>query len=165
MRRLLGLAFGVGLLAGCLGENQLAGSVSGLFPLEVSNVEIMRNQEALVVNYYRNNGANVDLVVGVSVYVADLNFVPGGDFPLDGQYAPDHDRCTVIHQGAGEPVRILGAIKHGDLKLDRGGSPGDLTQGNFSLSFYQGPEYAAGRGLQGTFQAPALDGGFGPPNG
>lgn len=148
-------------LVACGGANSLGGSVSELFPLEVSKVEVLRNEEAFQVSYYANRGTGVDLVAKVTVATQGLELKPGESIPLDGEYAPGHPRTTVIHLAQGEPVRQLPLVDQGDLHLDGGGEPGQMTSGDFSMSFQDG-EYGGGRNLYGSFQALAVDAGFGP---
>ncbi len=168
MSRILAAALAAGLTAiavGCLGENQLSGSVSELFPLDVSRVEILRNDLALQVSYYNNRGTDIDLVARVTLALDGIDLTPGKNINLAGEYAPGHQRTAVIHLPAGQLSRTLPDVKQGDLQLDKGGAPGQLTQGNFSLSFVADGSYGSGRSMQGKFSGPALDAGYGdwPP--
>ena len=43
------------LLCSCL-DNSLGGSLSEVFPLEISGTELRRNDQALQVTYFRNRG-------------------------------------------------------------------------------------------------------------
>jgi hypothetical protein len=157
---LLALA-GLGILAaGCAGDNSLGGSVSELFPLDVSRVEVRRNPEALQVSYYNNRGEDIDLVVRVTVATQGLEIRPGKKIDLAGEYQPGHQRTSAIHLAWGEPVRNLPPVKTGDLVVSSGGNPGEGTRGNFSMSFDQGGDLGAGRTLYGSFSTTALDGGF-----
>ncbi len=151
-----------GALVGCGADNSLSGSVGELFPLEVSRVEVQRNAEALQVSYYRSTATDVDLVVRLSVDTAGLELKPGKTVDLAGQAPSGHARTTVVHLAAGEPARVLAPVEKGDLVLDEGGNPGELTRGDFSLSFQKGEGYGAGRNLNGRFSAMAADAGFGP---
>ena len=148
------------LTFGCAGDNSLGGSVSELFPLDVSRVEVRRNTEALQVSYYNNRGEDIDLVVRVTVATDGLDLRSGRKINLAGEYQPGHQRTSVIHLAWGEPVRNLPPVKSGDLSLSSGGNPGDGTRGNFSMSFDQGGDFGAGRTLYGNFASTALDGGF-----
>jgi hypothetical protein len=156
----LGL-FVVAALA-CGGENSLGGSVDALFPLQVSRAEIRRNEEAFQVSYFNNRGHELDLVAQLTVALAGLDFRPGVKVDLAGEYEVGHPRATVVHAAGGEAARQLPAIHKGDLVLEQGGGPDELTRGNFSLGFVQGTEYGAGRTLYGNFAGVALDAGFGP---
>jgi len=157
---LLALA-GLALLApACASDNSLGGSVSELFPLDVSRVEVARNPEALQVSYYSTRGEYIDIVVRVTVATQGVDLQPGRKIDLAGEYQPGHQRTTVIHLAWGEPVRNLPPVKSGDLVVSSGGNPGDATRGNFSMSFDQGGDIGAGRTLYGTFASFALDGGF-----
>ncbi len=156
----VGLA-AVGLL-GCGQPNSLSGSVSELFPLEVSRVEVRRNAQAFQVSYYRNAGADVDLVVRLTVDTEGLELKPGQKVDLAGTTPSGHARTTVVHLAAGEPTRVFAAVDKGDLVLDEGGQPGEETQGDFSMSFQKGTEFGAGRTLVGDFAAKAEDASFGP---
>lgn len=164
LRRLAPLPLaGIALLAsGCASDNSLSGSVSELFPLDVSRVEVRRNTEAFQVSYYSTRGEDIDLVVRVTVATQGVDIQPGRKIDLAGEYQPGHLRTTVIHLAWGEPVRNLPPVKSGDLVVSSGGNPGDATRGNFSMSFDQGGDIGAGRTLSGTFASTALDGGFGP---
>jgi hypothetical protein len=148
-------------LVACGGPNTLDGSVSELFPTDVSNVEVVRNGEAFQVSYYVNRGSGVDLVARVTVATEGLTLTPGTSLALDGEYAPGHLRTTVVHMAAGEPLRTLPPVEQGDLQIEEGGDIGQTTTGNFSMSFQAG-DYGGGRNLYGTFQAVVQDGGFGP---
>ena len=152
---------GLALLAsGCASDNSLGGSVSELFPLDVSRVEVARNPEALEVSYYSTRGEYIDIVVRVTVATQGVDMQPGRKIDLAGEYQPGHLRTTVIHLAWGEPVRNLPPVHSGDLTLSSGGNPGDATRGNFSMSFDQGGDFGAGRTLYGNFASTALDGGF-----
>lgn len=151
-------------LLGCGRDNQLSGSVGELFPLGVSRVEVQRNDEALVVSYFANRGVNLDLVIRLSLATRDLELLPGGRVDLAGEYAPGHQRTTVIHAPGGEPARALPPVKKGDLRLSAGGRPDELTRGDFSMLFEStGGDLGQGRTLSGTFAGIALDAGFDPP--
>lgn len=147
----------------CGADNSLGGSVSELFPLDVSRVDVLRNEEALQVSYYRNNGPDVDLVLRLNVALQDVELKPGKKISLAGEYAPGHQRATVVHIGSGEPTRLLPPVKQGDLVITSGGEPDQDTRGNFSLSFDQSGDYGAGRTVYGNFSALAKDAGFDPP--
>ena len=151
------------LLTGCAPENRLEGSVEELFPLDVSWVEVLRNDEALQVSYYRNRGADVDGVVRVTVALKDVDLDSGEPIPLQGEWSPGHPRTTVLHFPAGEPGRLFAPVKQGELELHEGGAPGEETRGEFTMSFEQGDGFGAGRTLTGTFRATAQDAGFGDP--
>ncbi|XXF79380.1 hypothetical protein P2318_06405 [Myxococcaceae bacterium GXIMD 01537] len=156
----LGLAV-VGLL-GCGQANSLSGSASELFTLEVSRVEVRRNNQAFQVSYYRNDGPAVDLVARLTVDTEGLELKPGQKVDLAGDTPSGHARATVVHLAAGEPARVFARVDKGDLVLDSGGAPGEETSGDFSLSFQKGPDYGAGRTLVGTFSVKAEDASFGP---
>jgi len=158
---LSGAVVGAGLV-GCGADNTLSGSAGELFPLEVSRVEVRRNAEALQVSYYRNTATDVDLVARLSVDTAGLELKPGTRVNLAGPALNGHARATVVHLAAGEPARVFAPVEKGDLVLDEGGEPGQLTRGDFSLSFQKGDGYGAGRNLSGRFSAMAVDAGFGP---
>jgi hypothetical protein len=158
------LLAGMGLW-GCGESNSLSGSVEELFSLEVSRVEVLRNDNALQVSYYRNNGLDVDLVARVTVATEGLDLRPGSTVNLAGNTDSGAARTTVVHLAAGEPARVFAPVDKGDLELDEGGGIGQPTRGDFSMSFQQGDGYGAGRTLEGKFTSTALDAGFGlePP--
>lgn len=160
--RALGLVVAGVLCAGCMGTNQLSGSVDALFPLQVSWVDVRRNEEALQVSYMATHGPDVDLVARVTVVLADLTIENGVAIRLEGEYQPGHQRTTVIHAAAGEPIRVFTPVKGGELIIEQGGNPGEMTRGRFGMSFVIGDGYGAGRTLDGTFAAEAADAGFGP---
>ncbi|MGA9520013.1 MAG: hypothetical protein WBV82_01035 [Myxococcaceae bacterium] len=142
-------------------DNTLGGSVSELFPLEVSRVDVLRNDQALQVSYYNNNGTELDLVLQLTVALQDVTFEKGAKIPLQGEYAPGHQRTTVVHFAGGEPRRQLPNVSTGDLVIDEGGGIDEQTRGNFSMSFEQHGEFGSGRNVNGAFNAVARDGGFG----
>ena len=76
--------------------------MSEVFPLQVSFVDILRNDQAFQVSYYNNNGNDVDLVARIVVSLDGWNFQPGKDYVLQG----DDDagaRTSVLHLAAGSP--------------------------------------------------------------
>lgn len=146
---------------GCGPQNTLSGSVDELFSLEVSRMELHRNEEAFQVAYYRNRGANIDVVARVAISLVDVEFKPGAKIKLAGEYAPGHQRTSVIHQPGGEPVRVFPRVKNGDLVLRKGGEPEELTEGDFSMVFEdEGGDLGAGRTLVGSFSGRPIDAGF-----
>ena len=156
------LAASVALLAdfGCSGDNSLGGSMSEVFPLQVSFVDILRNDQAFQISYYNNNGNDVDLVAQVVVSLDGLDFQAGKDFPLQGEDDAGQ-RTSVLHLAAGSPPQPLPEVSLGDLQLNRGGNVGQATQGNFSMSFVADGGFGGGRTLYGNFSGQAQDAGFG----
>ena len=150
------------LVAGiaCSGDNSLGGSMSEVFPLEVSFVNILRNDQAFQVSYYNNNGNDVDLVAQITVSLDGWNFKSGTDYLLQG----DDDagfRTSVLHLAAGSPPQPLPEVSLGDLQMDTGGNVGQYTEGNFSMSFVADGGFGGGRTLYGNFSGQAQDAGFG----
>jgi hypothetical protein len=158
----VGVATSVLLVAGigCMGDNSLGGSMSEVFPLDVSFVQILRNDQAFQLSYYNNNGNNVDLVARISISLEDINFQPGNDFPLQGM-DDGGQRTSVLHLAAGSPPQDLPEVSLGDMQLNTGGNIGEGTQGNFSMSFVADGGYGGGRTLYGNFTGVAQDAGFG----
>jgi hypothetical protein len=147
---------------GCGTEPALSGSAGELFSLQVAKVEVARNEEAFQLTYFNNRGADLDVVVRVSVALKDVEVKPGVAIPLGGEYEPGHPRTTVAHAPGGEPVRLFPPVKKGDLVISSGGNPGELTTGNFSMLFEtQGGDLGGGRTLVGRFESVARDAGFG----
>ncbi len=180
MKKLLaGLALA---LASCAPDNQLSGSISELFPLDVSRVQVYRNAQAVQVDYYLNRGIYLDVVIRLTVATDGLDIKNGAKINLAGEYAPGHQRAEIAHAPGGEPVRILPNVKKGDLKLDEIGvgpicqydaglpdggipcTPPDTSKGNFSILFADdgSGDIGGGRTLVGTFVAPTQDAGYGP---
>lgn len=177
----LAAALAVTLVAfvGCGEANSLGGSVSALFPTDISRVEVRRNAEALQVTYLRNRGVFLDVVARVSVALLDtvdggvqldangnlkyLELKPGANLALGGQYLPGQNRTTIAHAPGGEPVRLLPPVKRGDLNISGGGGIGEITTGDFSVLFGdEGGDLGNGRTMYGNFQGLTLDAGFGP---
>jgi hypothetical protein len=158
----VGLAASAVLVAGigCMGDNSLGGSMSEVFPLDVSFVQILRNDQAFQLSYYNNNGNNVDLVARITVSLDGLDFTPSKDFVLQGEDDAGA-RTTVLHLAAGAPPQPLPEVSLGDMQLNTGGNIGDFTQGNFSMSFVADGGYGGGRTLYGNFSGQALDAGYG----
>ncbi len=146
--------------AGCGPDSSLGGSLSELIPLDVSRAEVLRNDEALQVSYYRNRGRELDLVIRLTVAINYDELLSGGRVPLDGDSRPNLRRATVLHLAGSEPVRLLPPVKAGDLRLFEGGLPGELTRGDFSMVFEESDGFGGGRNLFGTFSAVTKDAGF-----
>jgi hypothetical protein len=153
-------AFGV--LSACGPDNSLAGSLDALFPLTVSRVEIRRNEEAFQVAYFNNRGHELDLVAQLTVALADAGLTPGTKLDLAGEYAPGHRRAVVSHAPGGQAVRVMPDIIQGDLMLEAGGAPGEVSRGTFAVRFEEGSELGSGRTLDGRFSGLTLDAGFEP---
>ena len=61
-----------------IGDNGLAGSLSGGLPLDVSSVAVIRNDQALVVQYQANRDRDIDLVLRFTLALDELpTFGPG----------------------------------------------------------------------------------------
>jgi hypothetical protein len=169
------LTIAVLVLASCQDVNTLGGSMSEVFPLDVSYVNVYRNDEAIQVNFLRNRDIYLDVVVRVTVALiipdggtnpqdggVDLPFLAPSVIDLSGEYALGHPICTVVHSPGGEPTRLLPPVHQGDFALRGGGRPGDLTTGDFSMVFENsGGDIGFGRTLVGNFSAVAIDAGFG----
>lgn len=171
------ILLGLGLaLTSCGVDNGLSGSLSEVFPLDLSKVEVAQNDEALQVTYYRNRGVFLDVVVRVSVSLQDegvaadggvptIALKPGKRLALQGESPTGQLRCAVTHAPGGEPVRSLPRVKKGDLEITEGGTIGKPMKGNFSMLFEaEGGDVGFGRTLVGTFAVTeSLDAGFGDP--
>ena len=169
------LAFSLLLLCGCLEENSLTGSMSEIFPLEVSKVLIHRNDEAIRVTYLRNRNINLDIVasITVSLHLPDggvnavdggtlLPLLPGTRIDLAGEYALGHPKVSVVHAPGGEPARLLPPVQRGDFFVSTVGAHDEETAGDFSIVFKDtGGDIGFGRTLGGRFRAPTIDAGFG----
>ncbi|HTS79248.1 MAG TPA: hypothetical protein VMH40_01500 [Myxococcaceae bacterium] len=143
------------------GANSLTGSLSEVFPLDVSTVHILRNDEAFVVSYEANNGQDIDLVLRFALALDQLPLQPGRTVNIAGSTDGGVLRATFLHNAAGEPVRVLPEVSIGSFTLDQGGNPGDDTSGSFGVSFVDDGSYGSGRGVSGTFVGTALDAGYG----
>jgi hypothetical protein len=146
------------LAAAACADNDLSGSVSEVFPLDISPTAITADSEALQVTYLYNRDVFLDIVARVSVATSDLTLTPGIKIPLQGALEGGVLRCVVAHAPGGEPVRLLPPIKRGDMVLDHGGRPGELTSGTFSVLFEsEGGDLGYGRTLSGRFSGVAGD--------
>ncbi|MFO0594141.1 MAG: hypothetical protein U0228_02520 [Myxococcaceae bacterium] len=177
MRKLLA-ALVASLLVSCGVDNGLGGSMGEVFPLDVSGVDIHKNDETLQITYLLNRGVFLDVVARVSVSLATdgmeddggikhIVLKPGTRISLGadgGMLAPDGTlRTWVTHAPGGEPTRNMPNVKRGDLIITTGGNIGEFTKGNFSMLFEDtGGDLGFGRTLTGTFSATVLDGGFEP---
>lgn len=161
MKKLVAFTLAV-LLVSCGPDNGLSGSMSEVFPLDVSRTEIARNDEAIQITYFFNRGVFLDVVVRVSVLLADVTVKHGKSISLKGSADSGELRCVVTHAPGGESIRDLPPISSGDLIITEGGEPGQLTRGNFSMAFEKnGGDIGFGRTLVGTFLGTASDAGFG----
>jgi hypothetical protein len=164
MRRALALAaVAAGALVSCGPDNGLGGSVEEIFPLDISRVEVARNQEALQVSYFFNRGVFLDVVARVSVSLDGVEVRPGVTIPLAGETDGGVLRCTVVHAPGGEPVRVLPHVHRGDMVIRQGGEIGGPIRGDFSMLFASdGGDLGGGRTLYGGFLTnEVLDAGFG----
>ncbi len=158
------------LCASCLEDNQLSGSMSEVFPLDVSRVEIHRNEEAIRVTFLRNRNIYLDIVASVTVSLHEppdggtlVTLGPGTALDVSGEYALGHPRVAVVHAPGGEPVRLLPPVQRGDFVIHQGGGIDQETVGDFSMAFKDtGGDIGFGRTLNGRFRAVAIDAGFGP---
>jgi hypothetical protein len=150
------------LFCSCAPDNGLTGSLSEVFPIDISSIEIRKNNEAIQLTYLKNRGIFLDVVARVSISLPAAELKVNESIALDGDYSPTHPRCVVTHAPGGEPVRYLPPVERGDLVILEGGGIGELTRGTFSILFQkQGGDVGFGRTLNGTFYSKALDAGFG----
>jgi hypothetical protein len=160
----------------CLLDNSLGGSLSEVFPLDLSRVEVHQNPEALQITYFRNRGVFLDVVVRLSVSLQGEGVAADGGVPtivlapdtrlvLQGESPTGQLKCAVSHAPGGEPVRSLPRVKNGDLVITEGGQIGQPIKGNFSMRFEQeGGDVGFGRTLFGRFSSgESMDAGFGDP--
>jgi hypothetical protein len=162
-RGLAGLALFAALAAGCGPQgNSLGGSISELFALQYSRVDILRNEHALQVSYLNSRRFDLDLVLRLTVALEGVTLQVGEPLALEGEYAPGHQRTTAVHLAAGEPTRTLPKVRRGELRLAEGGGAGEYTRGEFTLSFEQTDEYGGGRTVFGSFVGIAQDASLDP---
>ncbi len=177
-RRRLSAALVVALSA-CGADNVLSGSLSEVFPIDASRVDLARNAEAFQITYLRNRGVFQDVVVRLSVSMVSgvsedggvLSFEPkaGARLALEGEYQPGSPRTAVTHAPGGEPVRSLPRVRKGDLTITEqtltplpDGGVKERLRGNFSMLFEQeGGDLGFGRTLGGNFLGDVSDAGFG----
>ena len=152
------------MLTGCGADNSLSGSVSELFPLTVSTVDVLRNDYAFQVTYYANRGTFLDVVARIVVSTKDIELKRGVGIRLDGESEPGHQRTSVAHAPGGEATRTFPNVKRGDMVITEVGFEGQPSKGNFSMSFESmGGDLGQGRTLVGNFSVPRTkDAGFGP---
>ena len=169
MRRCLMLAALTAALCGCSADNILGGSVGDLFPLNISRVDVLRNDDALQVTYYSNRGTFLDVVVRIAVSLNGIDVKRGVTIPLQGEGSPGHQRTSVAHAPGGEPVRVFPNVKRGDLRLAEIGiglpdGGGTASRGDFSMVFAnEGGDIGQGRTLTGNFATGrTIDAGYGP---
>lgn len=143
------------------GSNSLGGSLSEVFPLDVSSAHVIRNDQALVVSYEANRGRDIDLVLRFTLALDQLQLDRGRTVRISGTTDAGILRAAFLHNAAGEPARVLPPVSVGQFTLDTGGNPGDDTSGSFDVSFVADGSYGSGRGVSGHFRATALDGGYG----
>ena len=168
MRRFLLLVALAAAASSCQPDNSLGGSVGELFPLNISRVDVLRNEFAVQVTYYSNRGTFLDVVIRLAVYTADLDMKSGVVIQLHGEDEKGHQRTAVAHVPGGEPVRTFPNVKLGDMRFhelgiglpDGGGTP---SRGDFSMLFEStGGDLGNGRTLTGTFSiARTVDAGYG----
>ena len=163
------------VLCSCGEDNSLSGSMNEVFRLEVSRVEIHKNDEAIRVTYLRNNNLYLDIVasVTVSLHIPDggvnpvdggtlVPLVPGTRINLAGEYQRGHPMVSVVHHPGNEPARLLPPVFRGDFFVASGGMSGQETVGDFSIVFKDmGGDIGFGRTLSGRFRGVAIDAGFG----
>lgn len=146
----------------CGGDNSLSGSLSEIIALEVSRMEVRRNDQALQVTYMRNRGVFLDVVARIAIAMEGIEVKPGARIDLAGTTDGGVLRTSVVHAPGGEPVRNLPPVKRGDLILYEGGNIGEETKGNFSMLFEsEGGDLGNGRTLVGRFSGVAADAGYG----
>ncbi|MBS1150591.1 MAG: putative lipoprotein [Myxococcaceae bacterium] len=164
MRKLVSMLALGAALTGCGADNALSGSVSELFPLTVSSVEVLRNDYAFQVTYYANRGTFLDVVARIVVSTKDIEMKRGVFIKLDGESEKGHQRTSVAHAPGGEAVRTFPNVKLGDMVISELGVEGLPSKGNFSMSFEAtGGDLGQGRTLVGTFSVPKTkDAGYGP---
>ena len=165
MPRLVALTAVCAALAGCGGgDNTLGGSVGELFPLDISSVEVLRNDFAVQLTYYSNRDTFLDVVVRIVVSTKDITLKRGLTIALQGESEPGHQRTAVAHAPGGEAVRTFPKVKKGDLAITDIGLEGRPSKGSFSMLFeFTGGDLGQGRTLTGTFSVPRTkDAGFGP---
>lgn len=153
--------FALLLCAGCGRDVALSGSMSEVFPLTVSRVEILRNAEALDISYYNNRGVELDLVARVTVALEGLELQNGRKIPLEGDTPSGVARCAVVHIAGGEPARTLPRVSKGDMVLSSGAGADEPVRGTFSMLFDANGGFGGGRTLEGSFAGQARDAGFG----
>ena len=96
MRRALSIGACLLALSGCSADNILGGSVQELFSLEISRVDVYRNDQAMQVTYYSNRGTFLDVVVRIAVSLQDVTVKPGIVIPLQGEGEKGHQRTSSI---------------------------------------------------------------------
>lgn len=158
--------------AACTPDNTLGGSLGEVIDLTTTEVLAFRNTEALQLIFTRNRGVFLDIVIRVTValqtrsedgQVTTLEPAAGTRIVLQGDWQAGNPRTTVAHAPGGEPTRNLPKVRSGDLVLTRGGRPGQLTSGSFSMRFEDvGGDIGFGRTLNSNFVAnQTRDAGFG----
>ena len=105
------------------GSNSLGGSLSEVFPLDVSTAHVLRNDQALVVSYEANRGRDIDLVLRFTLALDQLPLQRGRTVKISGTTDAGILRATFLHNAAGEPARVLPPVSVGQFTLDTGRKP------------------------------------------
>ncbi|MGZ6028378.1 MAG: hypothetical protein ACXWK5_03075, partial [Myxococcaceae bacterium] len=83
------------------GSNSLGGSLSEVFPLDVSTAHVLRNDQALVVSYEANRGRDIDLVLRFTLALDQLPLQRGRTVKISGTTDAGILRATFLHNAAG----------------------------------------------------------------
>ena len=157
MREQLLGALALASLAACGEENTLAGSAGEDFPLEFSKVNVTRSATALVISYERPAGNGVDTIAKVNLDLAVApvadNVKKGGRVSLQPD-PPEQARATVTRQVVGDQRLNFPPVTRGSVTFDEiGETSGSKAAGTFHILFGLGGDGAAGKTLNGTFEA------------
>ncbi len=144
------------LLAGacaCGGQRSLEGSLTELMDLHYTEVNISSSSSAVAVKYTRPQGDGENVVLEVSARTGGLMLEAGVPINL-AELGPDGaQRGSVGRNVFNDPRRQFPPMERGMLLLHSLPASGMTVQGEFTVTFVNGIQFANGRTVFGTFEA------------
>lgn len=141
------------LLAGCGGVGPLDGSLGDLLDLGYTKSTLELTDASLALRFLKARGEHWDTVLKVSVNVSDGAVRAGSSFDLAEELASSGQRGRVTRNVYQDDHTAFPALLRGSLVVKSDPTTAATVQGEVSVSFVQGSDFASGRAVFGPFAA------------
>jgi hypothetical protein len=148
------LGVGIAFLAGCgSGEHELEGSLTQLVDLKYRKVDVVKNPEDLAIRFLAPQGAGDNVVLRLSVDLAETSIDAGETFNLASTTPDGVQRGVISRSVLDDPLTTFPPLQRGQLTFSGPLNPGGSVSGDFRVTFENGVHVASGRTVFGTFEA------------
>ena len=135
----------------------LEGSLSVMMELRYDVAHVDVTADDLAIRFAKKQGEGEDTVLKVTASISDLELVANGTIDLAEATPAGAQRGVISRDVLDDPRRVFPKLVRGRVILTRVPEPGGQNvNGDLSITFENGTEFASGRTVFGKFEADVL---------